>query len=111
MNLQTGRNKSTESMSTVTEVIEKLRAEGYDLDLEPGKAGLEADGVQVPLNEVVIDKVYRFEGDTNPSDSAAVYAISSKTSEKKGVLVAAYGAYSDPELVNILKKLPKEKHV
>jgi hypothetical protein len=58
--------------------------------------------------EFEIVEVHRFEGDTDPADEAVVYAIQSKHGEK-GVLVNAFGVYSDrvsDELIEKLKVLP-----
>ena len=43
----------------------------------------------------LIDKVYRFEGDSDPADEATVYAISSPKYGIKGVPVNGTGIYTD----------------
>lgn len=50
-----------------------------------------------------IVEVYRYEGNTDPSDEATVYAIESKTG-LKGVLVTGYGV-SENISSDILEKL------
>jgi nicotinamide mononucleotide (NMN) deamidase PncC len=59
--------------------------------------------------EFVVDKHYRFEGNTDPGDEAVVYAISSEKHQVKGTLINAYGIYSDPVSDEMVKAL-KEKH-
>ncbi len=53
----------------------------------------------------MIDEVHRFEGDTDPADEAIVYAISSTKHTIKGVLVNAYGMYSDSFSNELMAKL------
>ena len=60
-------------------------------------------------NEFEIDEVYRFEGDTDPGDENIVYAISSIKENIKGVLVNAYGVYSDTISAELVAKLHKHK--
>jgi hypothetical protein len=60
--------------------------------------------IQLYPEDFVIDKFYRFEGASNPDDSAIVYAISSKDG-LKGTLVDAYGVYSDTLTNDMIKKL------
>ena len=86
-----------EEMTTITEVINKLRAEGYveDFNLQQNCIQCSAAHYSVFHNEFVIDKVYRFEGDSDPADEATVYAISCPKYGIKGVLVNGAGIYTD----------------
>jgi hypothetical protein len=45
----------------------------------------------------------------NPSDQSILYAISSDKYQLKGVLVNAYGIYSDPVTDEMLEKLTVRK--
>jgi hypothetical protein len=53
--------------------------------------------------------VHRFEGMTSPDDSSVLYAISS-TGGLKGVLVDAYGAYTESVSTEMIKKLQVDKN-
>lgn len=58
----------------------------------------------------MIEKTERYEGDSNPSDSAIIYAITAKNGNK-GVLIDSYGAYADPKLAKIIGDIPvREEH-
>jgi hypothetical protein len=97
-----------ENMTTVTEVINMLRKDGYqeDFNLQQNCLVCQNGQFKVFHNEFVIDKVYRFEGDSDPADEATVYAISSPKYGIKGVLVNGAGIYSDEitdEMLNTLK--------
>ena len=45
-------------------------------------------------NEIKVKHFYRFEGESDPSDSSIVYAIETKDGEK-GTLIDGYGIASD----------------
>lgn len=96
----------TSGYSTLSEALNGLKKEGYDLDLN-----LQPDCVECrPLNlrlypaDFIIDKYYRFEGASNPDDNAIVYAISS-VDGLKGTLVDAYGVYADPLTNEMIEKI------
>lgn len=91
---------------TVTEALNKLKEEGYVLDfnLKGGCIECMAPNIQLYPNDFVIDKFFRFEGASNPDDSAIVYAISSKNG-MKGTLVDAYGVYADSLTTEMIEKL------
>ena len=98
-----------EEMTTMTEVITKLRADGYteDFNLQQNCLVCRDGHFSVFHNEFVIDKVYRFEGDSDPADEATVYAISSPKYDIKGILVNGAGIYTDEltdEMVQTLKR-------
>ena len=95
------------SYVTLSETINDLRKEGYKEDFNLHQNCLECrDGqFKVFTDEFKVDKYYRFEGESNPSDSAILYAISSDSHHLKGILVNAYGIYSEPVTDEMLEKL------
>ena len=55
-------------------------------------------------NEFEIVEVFRFEGDSNPSDEDVVYAIESKDGSVKGTMTSAYGMYADAVSNEMIQK-------
>ena len=97
-----------EPMTTLSEILEKLKQEGYTTDFNLKHNCLECaeNSLQVHPEDFVVDRIFRFEGDSNPEDEAIVYAISSEKYGLKGTLVNSYGTYTDDitnELVHALK--------
>lgn len=82
------------TFDTLSEAIADLKKRGYlnDFNLHPEWIECPPVGLKLKPDEFHVDEVHRFEGATNPDDSAVLYAISSTT--MKGVLIDAYGAYS-----------------
>lgn len=97
-------------MTTVSEIINKLKNEGYTEDFNLRENCLECQGnfLQVFPDEFVVDRHYRFEGISDPGDEAIVYAISSPKYNLKGTVVNGYGMYSDNMVDDMVKAL-KEK--
>lgn len=98
---------------TVSEATKGLMERGYttDFKLLTEDESITFDGNDKPLsaNDFQIDETHRFEGDTDPGDEMIVYAISSQKHQMKGLLVNAFGLYSDPETFKIVEKLEKRK--
>ncbi|WP_118952676.1 phosphoribosylpyrophosphate synthetase [Taibaiella helva] len=92
---------------TVTDAIAWLEKIGYTYDFNLDNDCLSYEGGQKRLNpeEFTIDKVFRFEGITDPGDENVVYAISSESHGVKGILMNAFGVYSDPVSDKMIKKL------
>jgi hypothetical protein len=93
---------------TLSETLNDLRKEGYteDFNLCTNRLECRNGKIKVFADDFKVDKFYRFEGESNPSDSSILYAISSDRLGLKGVLVNAYGIYSEPltdEMVERLK--------
>lgn len=84
-------------MDTLSEVINVLRGRGYttDFNLEQNCLVCSEGRYRVNHDEFVIDKTYRFEGESNPDDEATLYAISSEKHGIKGILVNGAGIYTD----------------
>ena len=92
---------------TMVEAIERLRALGYTYDFNLRPDCLECSSKEKSLSpdEFEIDKIYRFDGMTNPDDESILYAISSKDHNMKGILVNGYGPDSDPFSQEMIEKL------
>lgn len=89
---------------TMTEAINRLREKGFTLDFNLAENCLICNSKKFQADDFEIVDVYRYEGNSDPADEAAVYAIESTTGEK-GILVAGYGLYADDMSADILKKL------
>ena len=97
---------TTYAYDTLSEAIDDLKTRGYDLDFNLAEKCLECPQLEAsyPPSEFEVKEVYRFEGISNPDDMSVVYAIESNDG-KKGTLVDAYGAYSDPLSADMIEKL------
>jgi hypothetical protein len=92
---------------TVVAALNGLKERGYTLNFNLAFDKLICHENDICLNpsEFEITEVYRFEGDSNPSDEDVVYAIESKDSKLKGALSAAFGTYADTVSNDMVKKL------
>lgn len=97
--------------NTLSQTMNELRKEGYTEDFNLRQNCLECRNgeFKVFADEFKIDKYYRFEGESNPSDSSVLYAISSDKHQLKGVLVNGYGIYTEPVTDEMLQKLDTRK--
>lgn len=100
-----------QSYATLSETMNELRKEGYteDFNLQQNCLDCRNGQFKVFADEFKVDKFFRFEGASNPSDSAILYAISSDSKNLKGLLVNAYGIYSEPVTDEMLEKLQIRK--
>lgn len=92
---------------TLSQAIEDLKKKGYseDLNLRSNCVECKSLDYQMLAEEFEVDETYRFEGMSDPGDSSILYAISSDKYKIKGLLVDAYGAYSDPLNAAMIRKL------
>ena len=94
-------------MTTVSEVLNHLKEEGYTVDFNLRGDCLKGPGdvLQLYPSEFQVDKHYRFEGMSDPGDEAVVYAISSPRHGVKGALVNGYGISSEALSAEMIKAL------
>lgn len=103
-----------EGMTTLTRVLEILGERGYDNEfryLEDGRLEYVKNGQLYEPEGMKIIRTYRFEGDSNPSDSAVLYLLENEYG-LIGYIINAYGMYSDFEgdgFDNFIRKLPVEE--
>lgn len=94
---------------TLSEAVKGLKDRGYVLDFNLAENCLICHGDRFDISDFEITEFYRFEGDTDPSDQAAVYAIESADG-KKGVLVTGYGISAEGMSAEMVKKLTIERN-
>ncbi|HRE39750.1 MAG TPA: phosphoribosylpyrophosphate synthetase [Ignavibacteria bacterium] len=91
-------------MKTLSEVLNKISEEGFTNEIEISGDDILLSGKTYNTDEIEIVKVYRFEGESNPDDMSALYLFESKDGNK-GILIDAYGTYSNPCIDRMLKKI------
>jgi hypothetical protein len=96
-----------ENYDTVSNALNSLKARGYTKDFNIAFDKLICHETRESLDphDFEITEVYRFEGESNPSDEAVVYAVESKDGNMKGAIVNAYGTYADEISDEMIKKL------
>lgn len=98
------------SYDTLSEAIEDLKKQGYtyDFNLEEKQLCCEALKKNYPPKDFKVVGSYRFEGMSNPDDSSVIYVIET-SSEEKGLLVDAYGAYADSISMEMAQRLRMDR--
>jgi hypothetical protein len=93
--------------SNLIDAIDGLRKEGYleDFNLEQECLSCRDGLFKIFHNEFIIDKYFRFDVSSDAADQSIIYAISSQKHHLKGILINAYGIYSEPVTNEMLKKL------
>lgn len=94
---------------TVSEATNGLKQRGYTLDFNLDENCLICHGDKFNVSDFEIVEFHRFEGNTDPSDEAVVYAIESNDG-KKGVLVSGYGISAEGMSAEMIKKLSIDRN-
>ncbi|MBF6652954.1 hypothetical protein C3B47_08620 [Flavobacterium columnare] len=92
---------------TLSEVIAVLDKRGYteNFNLLEVQDSYKDDGGKIDLNDLVIDKIYRFTGQNDVDDEAILYAMRNIKDGAKGIFVNGYGIYTDEEATAIIEKI------
>jgi hypothetical protein len=93
---------------TLSEAVNGLKSRGFDMDFNLAENCLVCHADKFNVNDFGIVEFYRFEGNTDPSDEAIVYAIESNNG-LKGVLVSGYGISAEGMSAEMAKKLSMHK--
>jgi quercetin dioxygenase-like cupin family protein len=96
-----------DNYETLSETINGLAALGYTHDFKIKDECIVCHKINVTLSpdDFQIDKVYRFEGDSDPEYQSILYAISSTRFDVKGTLVNGYGISSEDSTTKLIEKL------
>lgn len=98
--------------TTVSNTLNSLKQRGFTRDFNIAFDKLICSETEDHLNpgDFEITEVYRFEGESNPSDEAVVYVVESKDGNMKGTLVNAFGTYADTLSDEMIQKLSLYHH-
>jgi hypothetical protein len=97
---------SERSPDTVAEALRLLEADGYTKDFNLTDQLLSCEACKISHEPVVgiIERQYRFEGDSDPGDEAVVFGVRCPACGARGVLVSAFGPNADPETLEWVHK-------
>lgn len=99
-------------MTTLSEVLNKLRNKGIDKDFAWKDNVFQIDEKSYSPQDLLIIKVFRFEGMTDPSDMSVVYVVEANDGTK-GFIVDSYGVYSTHDedgFDNAVRMIPERDH-
>lgn len=93
--------------TSLSEATRDLHARGYVIDFNLRGNCVECPEFELQLapEQFTIDEFHRFEGMSSTDDNSIVFAITSDKGER-GLLVDAYGVYSNSMSESIIKRLP-----
>lgn len=99
-------NDKTTEMNSLTACMNKAVRLGYNQYFKVSSPCLysEANKTYYMPNEVKVNNFYRFEGESDPADSAILYAIETKDG-LKGILIDAYGIYADEDVSTFITRV------
>ena len=98
-----------DEMNTLSQIMNKLSSKGYDNEFRWTEKGFCATDKCYQPEDLTIVKTYRFEGESNPSDTSILYLIKANDS-LIGYSLDAYGVYSNHDdeegYDNFIRKIP-----
>ena len=94
---------------TVTEAVRFLSAHGYveDFEFNVAATGDPAALSTGPAGVPIVDYTFRFEGPSDPADEAIVLGVRVSDTNRKGVIVSAFGSDADPAHARLLVELSR----
>ncbi|MCA9507026.1 MAG: hypothetical protein KC505_01215 [Myxococcales bacterium] len=98
-------------LETISQVIERLHKRGYAQDFRALEANFHITpaGLDVEPDQVVVDAIYRFEGETNLDDEAVIFALSCPQHNCKGTYIVAFGPMMEQRDSIMVQRLNKKK--
>jgi len=103
MSIQEG---NLDSMNTLSSLTDSVIKKGYTENFQMQPEGLYAPSTNIHYapNEVKIDNFYRFEGASDPQDSAILYSLETHDGIK-GMLIDSYGSDADAMITEFIKEV------
>lgn len=96
---------------TMSMVLARLQKEGYTEDFRVNKDGrmrCTSKDLYINPEDLLVDKIYRFEGETDLNDEEIVFALSSAQHNIKGTYVVAFGPMMDPLDAAVVQRLERK---
>ncbi len=89
---------------TVTEALRLLRDDGYvaDFELIDGAIRWEHRTNSCAVDAVVVERLFRFEGPSDPGDEMVVFGLYDPVTGARGALASGFGPSADPDMLDHL---------
>ncbi len=94
--------KTTHEYASAAEALNALAKQGYSVDYN-----VEFDYLLNHAEDYHIDYLYRYEGESDPSDENSVYGIRNTVTEQKGVFVTGNLAFLEGKKRKIILDLER----
>jgi hypothetical protein len=98
----------TAAPETVLEAVQLLESEGYTATLTiltDGTIRCGSCSQTHAVSDALVDRVYRFEGASDPDDEAIVLGVRCPQCDAKSTFVSAFGPNADPAVLDRLQML------
>ncbi|MEO7358554.1 MAG: phosphoribosylpyrophosphate synthetase [Ignavibacteria bacterium] len=94
-------------MKTLSQVMVSLKNKhcAKDFTFEDKKVLCKETSESFDPDDLVLEKAFRFEGDSSPDDMCVLYHLTSE-SGTNGMLIDAFGTYSNAKLSDFIKDVP-----
>jgi hypothetical protein len=94
-------------METLADALQRLTAAGFVDEFWAEAEGLRsrATGIVRSPGAFLVDEIVRFEGDSDPSDESAVFALTPLGDGAKGTYTVAFGTLMDELDANVVRRL------
>ena len=85
-------------METLSEALRRLSVAGYADDFRAESGGLRSRSRQTvhPPEAFRVDEIVRFEGESDPDEESAVFALTLPAEGTRGTYTVTYGPMMDP---------------
>jgi hypothetical protein len=92
---------------TVAEALRLLEGAGYRAELSSRRGHVHCDACLDEWLPVagVVERIFRFEGPSDPDEEAMVLALHCARCGAKGVLISGYGPSADPDDIDVILAL------
>ncbi|MCB0979012.1 MAG: hypothetical protein KDB02_16280 [Acidimicrobiales bacterium] len=87
---------------TVTEALDLLAREGYEVEFQFHSGRLMCDQASCTVEDAEVERVMRFEGPSDPGDEMIVFGIRDPGTGIRGRFASAFGSSADPEILDHL---------
>lgn len=93
-------------METLSAAIERLGGHGFRASFRAATGGaLQAAERSYAPEDLIVEEIVRFEGQSDPEDQAVLFALSTKDGSVRGTFVATYGTGIGPESAAAIHRL------
>ncbi len=89
-----------DSPATVLDAVRLLEADGYTASITAATTvACTVCGEEHPIGDLVVERVYRFEGPSDPDEEAIVLGVRCGRCAARATIVSAYGPNADPDVI------------